>query len=147
MSTSVTPIGNTYAKQNLDQDLGSGTPTTWFVALLTTMPADGDATGLVEVSWTGYARQPVTNNNTNFPAASVSSHIAQKTCQATIDFGTVASLSGSGIVVGVALFSLVTGGNMGRTAIFGTVASPITYTLVNGSDLQIVPPNLVFEEV
>jgi hypothetical protein len=144
---SVAGIGNNIAKNNLDQDVGSGTPATWYVALLTSMPADGDGTGLVEVSWTGYARPAVTNNSANFPAAVVSAHIATKTCQALINFGTVAGLGAPVTVVGIALFDASTGGNMGRTAVFGTPSAPVTYVLNNGSSLSIAAGNLSFQEV
>lgn len=139
-------IGNTYAKNNLDQDCGSGTPATWYVALLTALPTDGDGTSLTEASWTGYTRQSFTNNVTNFPASTVVSHIATKTCQATINFGTVAGLGGSITVVGVALYDASGAGNFGRVAVFGTPSSPVTYSLSNGSSLSIAAGNLVFQE-
>lgn len=139
-------IGNTYAKNNLNEDLGSGSPATWYVALLTTLPADGDGTSIAEASWTGYARQSVANNVTNFPNATVSTHIATITCQAAINFGTVAGLGGSITVVGIALFDAATLGNMGRVAVFGTPSSPVTYTLNNGSSLSIAAGNLSFQE-
>lgn len=144
---SVAGIGNNLAKNNLDQDLGSGTPATWYVALLTTMPTDGDGTSLAEAAWTGYARPAVTNNVTNFPAASVASHIATKTCQATINFGTISGLGGPITVVGIALFDAASAGNMGRTAVFGTPSSPVTYTLNNGSSLSLAAGNLSFQEI
>lgn len=140
-------IGNTYAKNNLDQDLGSGSPATWFIALLTALPTDGDGTSLTEASWSGYARVSVTNNNTNFPAATVSTHIATKSCQAAINFGTVAGLGGAITVVGVALYDASTVGNFGRVAVFGTPSSPITFTLNNGSSLSIAAGNLTFQEI
>jgi hypothetical protein len=61
-----------HAKANADLDAlyGSGTPATMYCALFTAAPA-ADGTGGTEVSGvgTGYARQAVTNNATNFPAA------------------------------------------------------------------------------
>jgi hypothetical protein len=39
------------------------------VGLLTTLPSDDTGTGLVEASYTGYSRQTLTNNATNWPAA------------------------------------------------------------------------------
>jgi len=142
----VAGIGNTYATANLNQDLGSGTPATWYVALLTTMPTDGAATGLVEASWTGYARVGVTNNGTNFPNATTPSNIATVTCQSAVAFGTVAGLGAAITVVGIALFSASSGGNMGRTAVFGTPSSPVSYVLNNGSSLTISSGNLSFTE-
>ena len=144
---SVAGIGNTYAESNLNADLGSGTPATWHVALLTAMPTDGDGTSLAEATWTGYARQPITNNTTNFPNATIVSHVATIACQYMIDFGAVAGLGSPITVVGIALYTLSTGGNMGRTAIFGTTGSPVTYSLSNGSTLTIAAGNLSFQEV
>ena len=140
-------IGNTFAKANLDQDCGSGAPTTWYVALLTALPTDGDGTSLTEASWTGYARISFTNNATNFPVSTVVSHIATKTCQAVINFGTVAGLGSPITVVGIALYDAASSGNMGRVAVFGTPSSPVTYSLSNGSSLSIAAGNLVFQEV
>ena len=140
-------IGNTFAKNNLDQDLGSGAPATWYVALLTALPADGDGTSLVEATWTGYARPSHTNNTTNWPAASVSAHIAGKSIQTGIDFGTISGLSGAITVVGIALYDAATSGNLGRVAVFGTPSSPVTYTLNNGSSLSIATGNLTFQVI
>ena len=139
-------IGNTYAEANLNQDLGSGSPATWYVALLTALPTDGDGTGIAEAAWTGYARPSITNNAANFPAAAVVTHIATVTCQAAINFGTVAGLGSPITVVGIALYSLATGGVLGRTAVFGTPAVPVTYALSNGSSLSIAAGNLSFQE-
>lgn len=51
----------------LDALYGSGTPTSIFFALYTVAPTD--AGGGTEVSGTGYAREEMTNNDTNFPDA------------------------------------------------------------------------------
>ena len=110
------------------------------------MPTDGDGTSIAEAAWTGYARIPITNNSANFPAASAVSHIATVICQAAINFAAVAGLGSPITVVGVALYSLATGGNLGRTAVFGTPAAPATYTLSNGSSLSIAAENLSFQE-
>jgi hypothetical protein len=148
---SVAGIGNTIAINNLDLDLGSGTPATWYVALLTTMPTDGAATALVEAAWTGYARPAITNNGTNFPNATAVSNIATSVCQLLIAFGAVSGLGSPITVVGIALCSAasaaVSGSNMGRTAVFGTPTSPVSYVLNNGSSLSIAAGNLSFQEV
>ena len=148
---SVAGIGNTIACNNLDQDLGSGTPATWYIALLTAMPTDGDADTLAEAAWTGYARPSLTNNTTNFPNATVVSHIATCTVQGAINFGTISGLSGPITVVGIVLTTAasaaISGSNMGRTAVFGTPSAPVSYTLNNGSALSIAAGNLSFQEV
>jgi len=144
----VAGIGNVYAKISLNTDLGSGSPATWYAALLITMPTDGDGTSLVEASWTSYARPAITNNSTNFPMATVVSHIAQVACQASVSFGGtgITGLSGSITVSGIALFDASSAGNMGRTAVFGTIATPVTYVLNNGSTLSFAGGNLIFFE-
>ena len=139
-------IGNTYALLNLDQNLGSGSPATWYAALLTTLPTDGAGTSLVEANWTGYTRQSLTNNNTIFPAASVVANIAQKAVHLALDWGVVAGLGAPITVRGVALYSSSGGGNLGPWAVFGTIASPVTFSLANGSDMAIAIDNLVFQE-
>lgn len=52
----------------LDSRFGSGSPATWYVGLGTAAGAD-DGSGFVEPVGAGYARVAVTNNATNFPAA------------------------------------------------------------------------------
>lgn len=142
----VTGIGEVYGSANLNQDLGSGSPATWHVALLTAMPTDPTGTSLVEATWSGYARVAVTNNGTNFPNATLVTNIPTVTCQSSIAFGTVSGLSGPITVVGIALYDASTGGNFGRTAVFGTPASPVSYTLNNGSSLTINGGNLSLQE-
>lgn len=63
-------IGDQWAKDILDAKFGSGSPATVYAALLLTLPL-GDGTGGTEFSGGTYARIAVTNNNTNFPAATM----------------------------------------------------------------------------
>jgi hypothetical protein len=146
----VAGIGNTLAEANLNLDQGSGTPATWYFGLLTTMPTDGDATSLVEAAWTGYSRPSLTNNTSNFPNATVVSHIAQITCQGAINWGTLPGGASPQTVYGLAectsSSAAYSGSNMGRTAVFGTLASPVSYTLNAGASLSIAAGNLVFQE-
>lgn len=53
----------------LDSLYGSGTPATRYYGLSTTQPAN-DGTNITEPSGGSYARVAVTNNSTNWPAAS-----------------------------------------------------------------------------
>lgn len=62
-------IGDQWAKDILDGKFGSGTPATVYAALFVTIP-NGDGTGGTEFTGGTYARIGITNNNTNFPAAS-----------------------------------------------------------------------------
>lgn len=51
-----------------DGQFGSGSPTTWYAAISTTIP-NGDGTSFTEPAGGSYARVAITNNVTNFPAA------------------------------------------------------------------------------
>lgn len=82
---------------------GSGTPATWYVGLINTMP-DEAGSGIVEVSGTGYARQAVTNNLTNFPAANPT------LCQAALSFGPVGA-GGWTDAVGLGFYTASSGGS------------------------------------
>lgn len=93
--------------QNLDLDAryGSGTPATIYVALSTADPT-ADASGLAEPSGNGYARLAVTNNATNFPAASAGA----KSNGAALTFTNPTGAWGT--ITHVALFDASSGGNM-----------------------------------
>jgi hypothetical protein len=74
----------------LDAYFGSGTPATLYLALYTAAPSDSG--GGTEVSGGSYARKAVTNNSTNFPAASSGSKalaVAQTFVTPTGSWGTV----------------------------------------------------------
>lgn len=90
----------------LDDLYGSGAPASIYIALYTVTVGD-DGAGGTEVStgdWTNYARKAVTNNNTNFPAASA----GVKKNGAIIDFGT-ATCSSPVTVAAFATFDAVAG--------------------------------------
>jgi len=139
-------IGNTYASANLQQDLGSGAPATWYAQLLVSLPTAGDGTGLVQASYTGLARIPITNNSGNFPPPSVVSGVETVVVGTSVTFAIVAGLTSPITVAGIALFDAPTGGNFGRVAAFGSWAAPVTYSLANGAQLSIAAGNLVFKE-
>lgn len=61
-----------------DNQFGSGTPATWFLGLSTTTP-NNDGSGFTEPTIGAYARVSVTNNVTNFPAASTVDGVTSKT--------------------------------------------------------------------
>lgn len=79
-------------------------PATLYLALYTVTP--GDAGGGTEVTGGSYERKAITNNDTNFPAASGGA----KTNGAAITF--VKATADWGTVVAWALFDAVTGGNI-----------------------------------
>lgn len=101
---------DTVANRVLDLLLGSShdttaMPATVYVALVTTAPSDANGTGLVEVSGGSYARVAVTNNDTNWPAASS----RQKSNGSTVTFPT--STASWGTVAGFAFYDAATAGN------------------------------------
>lgn len=63
-------IGDAEGLTFLDGRYGSGSPATIYAGLIITV-VDGDDTAIVEFSGGTYARVAITNNNTNFPAASM----------------------------------------------------------------------------
>jgi hypothetical protein len=72
-----------------DSQFGGGSttwaPATWYLGLSTTAPND-DGTGFTEPTGGSYARVAVTNNSTNFPAASTVSGITTKANGAKFTF-------------------------------------------------------------
>jgi hypothetical protein len=78
---------------------------TLYFALFTAAPSDDG--GGTEVSGTDYAREGITNNLTNFPAASAGS----KTNDTEVDFGTAGS-GGWGTVTHVGIFDASSAGNL-----------------------------------
>lgn len=87
------PLGADYKNNVLDAILGAGftADATVYVALFTT-PPDSDGAGGVEVSGGSYGRESVTNNATNFPAASSgvkSNGVAITFTTATADWGDI----------------------------------------------------------
>lgn len=86
-------------------------PATTYIALFTTMPTKA-GTGGVEVSTSGtaYARQAVTSNNTNYPAAVaqlIKLAVAQTYPTATADWAPVGTP-----VVGFGIYDALTSGNL-----------------------------------
>jgi hypothetical protein len=110
-----------------------GAPATYYVALTTTAPTDSAAgTEVSTGTWTNYARVAVTNNATNFPAASGGA----KSNGTAIAFGT-ASTSGNVSVAGLELWSASSGGTRwGWATLTATVANGNVVTVAVG-DLDI----------
>ncbi|HEX7124961.1 MAG TPA: hypothetical protein VF406_04190 [Thermodesulfobacteriota bacterium] len=84
-------------------------PATLYIALFTAAPTD--AGGGTEVStgvWTNYARVAVTNNATNFPAASGGA----KSNGTLIDFGTAAISGAAPTVVAIGVYDAAVAGNL-----------------------------------
>jgi hypothetical protein len=84
-------------------------PATVYMGLFTVAPSDsGGGTEASTGVWTNYARAAVTNNNTNFPAASG----GIKTNGTAVSFGT-ASISGTApTIVGYGIYDASVAGNL-----------------------------------
>ncbi len=80
---------NYLAKKALDHILGGGDftrPTTVYIALCTARPTMADTgSTITEANYTGYSRLAVTNNSTNFPAATEVNQSSQTS--GTLDIG------------------------------------------------------------
>lgn len=119
----------------LDSILGSGTPATVYVALFTARGTDAQSdagTNLVEVSGGSYARAAVTNNATNWPAASGTTP-TQKANGTAITFPTATGAWGTVTAAGV--YDAPSGGNLLFWADLGTsktIASSDTATIAVG---------------
>ncbi|MGA9995632.1 MAG: hypothetical protein WBP93_09470 [Pyrinomonadaceae bacterium] len=102
----------------LDHVLGGGDyarPATVYVALFTAAPTDTG--GGTEVSGGSYARAAITNNATNFPAASG----GVKSNAVAVNFASASASWGS--IVAVAIFDALTGGNL---LFWATLTTPRT---------------------
>lgn len=115
----------------LDHVFGGGDytrPATVYIALFTVAPTDaGPGTEINTAVWTNYARPAVTNNATNFPAASAGA----KTNGTAISFGTASITGTAPVVVGAAVMDALTAGNMLAWASF------TGQTVNNGSPISI----------
>ncbi len=96
-------ISDSDAEAILDDKLGSGTPATVYIGIITAAPGN-DGTGYTECSMTGYARVTMTNNTTNFPDCVAGSRT--KKTGTSVAFP---SLTAGGPVVGQGLGFFTTG--------------------------------------
>jgi hypothetical protein len=89
-------------------------PTTLYLGLSTTTPAKG-GTGVTEPSGGAYARVPITNNATNFPASTASS----KANGAVFTFAEATAAWGT-----ISHWVIYDAASVGNMIVFGTVATP-----------------------
>lgn len=110
-------------------------PATLYIALFTVAPTDaGPGTEINTAVWTNYARPAITNNATNFPAASGGA----KTNGTAISFGTASITGTAPIVVGAAIMDALTVGNMLAWASFtGQTVSNGAPISIQAGDLDI----------
>jgi|SRR5688572_20019593 len=117
----------------LDHELGGpdyARPANVFLALFTTAPTDSG--GGTEVSGGSYARKSITNNNTNFPAASGGS----KNLATSQSF--VTPTGSWGTVVAFGYYDASSGGNLMRWGWLGSDAGRI-FTGIASSDVITAP--------
>lgn len=124
----------------LDQIFGnSGTPPvppgTWYLALLTTLPAP-DGTGGVEAAYTDYARLSVTNDATEWPNASA----GVKTNANLLDFGVAGS--GPTVIVGVAFLDSPTDPISSSLWYVGELVGG-SVSIANGGDANFQPGAII----
>lgn len=118
---------DTWEKKILDAIFGntalSGVPATLYVGLLTAAPSD-DGSGVSEPSGNGYARVAVTNNTTNWPAATGSgAGASSKTNGSTITFPQATGAWGT--VTHFGIFDASTAGNLISYGALGASKSPV----------------------
>ena len=106
-------------------------PTTLYIAAFTVMPAD-DGTGGTEVSGGGYARIAVTNNTTNFPAATAANPtVSELNVSFSFPTATANWMSGANIV-GFGLYSASTAGTFLGSAYALTAIGLATVSTTTG---------------
>lgn len=120
-----------------DSFLGNGTPATVYAGLSTTTPAS-DGTGVTEPSGFAYARVAITNNATNFPAASGSGGSITKSNGTAIAWPQ-ASGGSWGTPTYVPLYSVATGGTPFALAQITTAKA-----VADGDTLSIPASSLVW---
>lgn len=108
-----------------DSQFGGGAttwaPATWYLALSTTTPAN-DGTGFTEPVGGNYARVPITNNATNFPAAINDNGVTKKISGAKFTFP---NPTGSwGVVTHFGFFTASSGGTVQYWQKLDTSISP-----------------------
>lgn len=139
------------AEQTLDAIYGLsalGAPATFHLALYTVLPDDTAGSG-TEVStsvWTNYAREAITNNATNFPAASGTAPTS-KSNGTVIDFGTASITGTAPELVGWALKDAASGGNTWHWGEFvDENGDPDPITVANSDSFTIPVGDLIIEE-
>lgn len=108
-------------------------PATLYFAAMTVSPTPSG--GGTEVTGGSYARVAVTNNSTNFPAASS----GQKTNGTLIDFGTATASWGT--IVAIGIYDASTGGNLIG---YGALSTPISVS--SGQPFSVPAGGAVFTE-
>lgn len=109
-------------------------PSTWYVGLFTIQPSGGS--GGTEASYTGYARQPLTNGTTDFTA--ISAGLVKNAVAVTFPTNTGTAET----VVGYGLFDASTAGNLWQDVAFAS-----SQTINNGGNASFAVGALEFQVV
>ena len=120
MGSATSYFENVILDAMLGDNAGANMPATVYVALFTSTPDDGGGGTEVSTSGTGYARVAVTNNSTNWPAATG----GIKSNGTTITFPTATDSWGQ--VSYVAVYDAATAGNMLLWGETSATLSPVT---------------------
>lgn len=136
------------ANKTLDHELGGPDyerPATLYLALFTANPnLDGTGSEVSTGTWTNYERLPITNNSTNFPAASA----RVKLSGTNQPFTEEAETTGNVTVSHVALYDAATSGNMlHRGVIVDGAGEPAPKIVQNGDAVEFPAGSLKFEEL
>jgi len=126
-------FGNYLENELLDHVFGAAAysaPATLYLALSTADPTD-DGSGLNEPSGGSYARLGVTNNATNFPAATGGSK------SNGVDFTFVTATASWGVISHMAIMDAASGGNL-----LGHAALTSSKTIDNGDTVIFEAGNL-----
>jgi hypothetical protein len=117
----------------LDSIFGNGAPATYHLGLFTVAPTI--AGGGTEVAGGSYARAAVTNNATNFPAASG----GVKTLANAVAFATATASWGD--VVACGIYDAASGGNLVGFATVTTQSVPtgVTVSVTAGATITLAP--------
>lgn len=134
------PGGKSKNAQNRTLDAWFGNipikpPTTWYVALFSTVPTAQGAGVEISSSGTGYARVAVPNNLNYFPGSTDGS----KTNAMPIDFGT--ALGDWGSVIGIGFFD---GPGIATLAYYGPLAYAVM--MLQDDSFTVSPGKLIITE-
>jgi hypothetical protein len=132
-------LSRTIHKQLLDSVFGSGTPATIFMAAMSTAP-DLAGAGGVEFTGGAYARASLTNNATNFPAATDVGDTATKTLANAASFP--AATIDHPDCVAIAFYDAASGGTfLGLYTLPTAQAIPtgVVLTVQAGSTITLAP--------
>ena len=127
-----------HAHSQLDADFGNGSPATQYIGFTTTVPTP-TAAG-TEAAGGGYARIAVTNNATNFPAATG----RQKRLATAVE--TIVASAAIGKIYGVNFWDAATAGARKRFALLADAFGFLGSAIAAGDLITVPGHNLVVND-